>query len=79
VSQLIRLAFHAPEIVEAIADGSQPPDLTEQALITRRIELPLEWKAQQRAFCISPRARDDAKFTVRLAIRENQPNFAQNR
>jgi site-specific DNA recombinase len=52
VSQLIRLAFLAPEIVEAIADGDPPPDLTAQALITRRIELPAEWEAQQTVLCV---------------------------
>jgi site-specific DNA recombinase len=49
---VIRLAFLAPEIVEAIADGDQPPDLTAQALVTRRIELPLEWQAQLTALCV---------------------------
>jgi hypothetical protein len=38
-----------PEMVEAIANGNRPPDLSAQALITRRIDLPLEWKAQQTA------------------------------
>jgi hypothetical protein len=37
VSWLIRLAFLAPEIVEAIIQGSHPSDLTAQTLITRRI------------------------------------------
>jgi hypothetical protein len=36
-------------MVEAIANGNRPPDLSAQALITRRIDLPLEWKAQQTA------------------------------
>jgi hypothetical protein len=36
VSWLIRLAFLAPEIVEAIIQGNHPPDLTAQKLITRR-------------------------------------------
>jgi hypothetical protein len=31
------------DIVEAIIQGNHPPDLTAQTLITRRIELPLEW------------------------------------
>ena len=34
VSWLIRLAFLAPEIVEAIIRGNHPPDLTAQTLIT---------------------------------------------
>src|SRR5450631_4114792 len=46
VSWLIRLAFLAPEIVEAIVQGNHPPDLTAQTLITRRVDLPLEWQAQ---------------------------------
>jgi hypothetical protein len=46
---LIRLAFLAPEIVEAIIEGNHPPDLTAQTLITRRIELPLSWQAQKTA------------------------------
>jgi site-specific DNA recombinase len=49
VSWLIRLAFLAPEIVEAIIRGDQPPDLTAQTLISRRIDLPLEWQAQKTA------------------------------
>jgi site-specific DNA recombinase len=47
VSWLIRLAFLAPEIVEAIIQGNHPPDQTAQTLITRRVDLPLEWQAQK--------------------------------
>jgi site-specific DNA recombinase len=46
--RLIPLGFLAPRIVEAIADGHQPVDLTVEAL-TRRIELPLLWRAQHQA------------------------------
>jgi hypothetical protein len=49
VSWLIRLAFLAPDIVEAIIQGNHPPELTAQTLITRRIDLPLEWQAQKTA------------------------------
>jgi len=49
VSWLIRLAFLAPEIVEAIIQGNHPPDLTAQTLITRRVDLPLQWQAQKTA------------------------------
>ena len=48
VGRLIRLAFLAPEIVEAIVEGRQPPTLTAEAL-TRRIELPLSWRSQRAA------------------------------
>jgi site-specific DNA recombinase len=52
VRRLTRLAFLAPKIVEAIAAGHQPPQLTAKAL-TERIELPLLWNEQERAVGIS--------------------------
>jgi hypothetical protein len=48
VHRLLRLGFLSPGIVEAIAEGHQPPDLTVIGL-TRRVDLPLLWKAQERA------------------------------
>ena len=45
VRRLIPLGFLAPRIVEAIAEGRQPVDLTVESL-TRRIDLPLLWSAQ---------------------------------
>jgi len=45
VRRLIPLGFLAPRIVEAIAEGCQPVDMTIEAL-TRRIDLPLLWSAQ---------------------------------
>jgi site-specific DNA recombinase len=47
VSRMIRLAFLAPTIVERIAEGRQPPDLTAQFLSTGRGDLPLSWQAQK--------------------------------
>ena len=47
VGRLLRLAFLAPPIVDAIADGRQPPDVTMERL-TRRTVLPLDWDAQKR-------------------------------
>jgi hypothetical protein len=52
VRRLIRLAFLAPRIVEAIATGHQPPELTAKTL-TERIKLPLLWTEQERAVGIS--------------------------
>jgi site-specific DNA recombinase len=52
VRRLLRLAFLAPKIVEAIAAGRQPPELTAEAL-AERIELPLLWTDQERAVEIS--------------------------
>ena len=52
VRRLLRLAFLAPEIVDAIAAGRQPPQLTAEAL-AERIELPLLWIEQGQAVGIS--------------------------
>ena len=51
VRRLIRLGFLSPKIVEAIAEGRQPPDLTVIGL-SRRVELPLPWSAQEHALGI---------------------------
>jgi site-specific DNA recombinase len=47
LSTLLPLAFLAPEIAEAIAAGTQPPELTSHRLI-RRVDLPIAWAAQKR-------------------------------
>ena len=46
VSSLLPLAFLAPEIVEAIASGRQPAELTAHRLI-RTVDLPIAWSAQK--------------------------------
>jgi hypothetical protein len=46
------LAFLAPKIVEMIAAGSQPPDLTADAL-AERIDLPLLWTEQELTVVVS--------------------------
>ena len=48
VSRMIRLAFLAPAIVERIAEGRQPPELTAQFLSTGRGDFPLSWQAQEK-------------------------------
>ena len=48
---LIILGFLSPRIVEAIAEGRQPPDLTVVAL-AQRLDLPLLWTAQEQALGI---------------------------
>ena len=53
VGRLIRLAFLAPAIVEAIVAGRQPPQLTAEVL-TRRTRLPYVWDEQQRMLSITP-------------------------
>jgi hypothetical protein len=51
VRRLLRLGFLSPRIVEAIAAGRQPPELTVIGL-TRRVDLPLLWGAQEQALGI---------------------------
>ncbi len=51
VRRLIRLGALSPRIVEAIVEGRQPPDLTVITL-TRRIDLPLLWSAQEQTLGI---------------------------
>jgi site-specific DNA recombinase len=48
VSRMIRLAFLAPAIIESIAEGRQPPELTAQFLAAGRGDLPLSWQAQEK-------------------------------
>ncbi len=48
VRRLMRLAFLAPRIIEAIAEGRQPADLSAIAM-TQRIEQPPLWTAQEQA------------------------------
>ena len=47
LGKIIRLAFLAPEIVEAIAEGTQPPELSTE-LLTKRVRLRLDWSDQKR-------------------------------
>jgi hypothetical protein len=51
VRRLIPLGFLSPRIIEAIAEGRQPPGLTLEAL-TRRIDLPLLWSGQEQVLVI---------------------------
>lgn len=46
ISQVLPLAFLAPDITEAILAGQQPPELTAETLI-KRIDLPLHWDDQR--------------------------------
>jgi hypothetical protein len=54
VSSLLPLALLAPDIVEAIASGRQPPELTAHRLI-RTVDLPIAWAAQTQ---LHPRGGD---------------------
>jgi hypothetical protein len=52
VSRLLPLAFLAPDIVEAIVDGRQPPELTAERLM--RTRLPKSWERQRRTLGFAP-------------------------
>jgi site-specific DNA recombinase len=54
VSRLMRLAFLAPEMVERVVAGRQPPELTAQALRTGRFDIPVDWAAQKRGLGFAP-------------------------
>jgi hypothetical protein len=47
VARIMRLAFLAPDIVEAILDGHQPADLELERLLRG---IPIGWQEQRRAF-----------------------------
>jgi site-specific DNA recombinase len=48
VSRIVRLAFLAPEIVEQIVNGCQPPELTAESLLKDHTQLPLSWESQHK-------------------------------
>jgi len=48
VSRLLRLTLLAPDIVEAILDGKQPPGMTLATLMRR---VPITWREQQATVC----------------------------
>jgi hypothetical protein len=45
-TRLVRLSYLGPDILEAILDGSQPPDLTAEKLLAHS-RLPLGWHEQR--------------------------------
>ncbi len=46
LQQLVRLSFMAPDIISAIVDGTQPPDLTGRKIM-RINKIPLDWAGQR--------------------------------
>ncbi|SLN77039.1 recombinase family protein [Oceanibacterium hippocampi] len=53
VSRFLKLAFLAPDIVEAILDGRHPVDLTAERLLVHQ-DLPLSWDEQRRQLGFNP-------------------------
>ena len=56
VSQVLPLAFLAPDIVAMILDGRHPPDLTAERLI-KHTKLPVDWAQQRRLLIARPLGR----------------------
>lgn len=52
IGRIIRCAFLAPDIVECVLDGNQPPDLTLQTL---QRAVPADWSEQRRLFGLASR------------------------
>jgi hypothetical protein len=68
VARLIRLAFLAPLIVESIAAGRHPAQLTTE-MLSRLAVLPSEWEAQQSVLGLATTPYSDAGCDDRLLRR----------
>ncbi len=53
VSRHIKLAFLAPDVIEALLDGVQPVDLTAETLVNR-MDVPIRWQQQRELIEGSP-------------------------
>ena len=52
VAEVLRMANLAPEIIEAILDGSQPRHLNLQTIRGRRESIPRDWEEQKRLLAL---------------------------
>ena len=48
VSRLLRLSSLAPDIITAIVDGKNPPQLTAKKLMRLALQIPVDWIAQRK-------------------------------
>jgi site-specific DNA recombinase len=48
ISRLLRLASLAPEIVTAIVNGKNPPQLTAKKLTRLALQIPVDWTEQRK-------------------------------
>jgi site-specific DNA recombinase len=48
VSRLLRLSSLAPDIISAIVNGKNPPQLTAKKLMRLALEIPVDWTAQRK-------------------------------
>ena len=53
VSRVLRLAFLAPDIVEAILGGRHPVELTAERVLVHE-DLPLNWREQRHRLGFDP-------------------------
>jgi hypothetical protein len=71
VMRALRLNYLAPDIISAIIDGRQPPDLTRRKLLTASI--PMDWAQQRALFGFpprhDPRSKDEHYWKPVLAFR----------
>ena len=49
LNQLVRLSYLAPDIIAAIINGTQPPELTGRQIM-RKNNIPLDWPSQRIMF-----------------------------
>ena len=54
VTHLLKLAWLAPDVIEAIDKGAFPADITLEQL---KKDLPLDWEAQREAFGLAAQTR----------------------
>ena len=45
-TRVLRIAYLAPDIIQAIVDGKQPPELTANRLVGLK-NLPIDWPGQR--------------------------------
>jgi len=48
ISRLLRLPLLAPDIITAIVNGKNPPQLTAKKLMRLALELPVDWTEQRK-------------------------------
>ena len=48
VSRLLRLPLLAPDIITAMVNGKNPPQLTAKKLMRLALELPVDWTEQRK-------------------------------
>ena len=57
VSRLLRLSSLAPDIITAIVNGKNPPQLTAKKLMRLALEIPVDWTAQRKLLGFTPDKR----------------------